>query len=162
MTSENNLGSWLDKESFRQIVASAPLISIDLIVRNDAGQVLLGQRLNRPAQGYWFVPGGRVRKDERLAAAFERLTEGELGIRLPITSADFLGPFEHFYPDNFSGTDFSTHYVVLGYELISGTSLDTLPVEQHSDYQWFTVQELLDSEQVHPHTKLYFLHRNES
>lgn len=162
MTSENNLGSWLDKESFRQIVASTPLISIDLIVRNQVGQVLLGQRLNRPAQGYWFVPGGRVRKDERLAAAFERLTEGELGIRLPITSADFLGPFEHFYPDNFSGTDFSTHYVVLGYELISSTSLDTLPEEQHSHYQWFTVQELLASELVHPHTKLYFLHRNES
>jgi colanic acid biosynthesis protein WcaH len=162
MTSENNPGSWLDKESFRQIVASTPLISIDLIVRNEQGQVLLGQRLNRPAQGYWFVPGGRVRKDERLAAAFERLTEGELGIRLPITSADFLGPFEHFYPDNFSGTNFSTHYVVLGYELISGTSLDTLPVEQHSDYQWFTVPELLASEQVHLHTKLYFLHRNES
>ena len=162
MTSENNRGSWLDKESFRQIVASTPLISIDLIVRNDAGQVLLGQRLNRPALGYWFVPGGRVRKDERLAAAFERLTEDELGIRLLIATADFLGPFEHFYPDNFSGTDFSTHYVVLGYELISGTSLDTLPVEQHSHYQWFTVQELLASEQVHPNTKLYFLHRNES
>lgn len=162
MTSENNLDSWLDKESFRHIVASTPLIAIDLIVRNDAGQVLLGQRLNRPAQGYWFVPGGRVRKDERLAAAFERLTEDELGIRLPIASADFLGPFEHFYPDNFSGTDFSTHYVVLGYELITSTTLDTLPEEQHSHYRWFTVPELLASEQVHPHTKLYFLHRNES
>lgn len=162
MTLENKLANLLDRETFRQIVAGTPLISIDLIVCNEAGQVLLGQRINRPAQGYWFVPGGRVRKDERLAAAFERLTEGELGIRLPITSADFLGPFEHFYPDNFSGTDFSTHYVVLGYELISGTSLDTLPEEQHSHYQWFTVQELLASEQVHPHTKLYFLHRNES
>ena len=162
MTSENNLGSWLDKESFRQIVASTPLISIDLIVRNEVGQVLLGQRLNRPAQGYWFVPGGRVRKDERLAAAFERLTEDELGIRLSIATADFLGPFEHLYPDNFSGSDFSTHYVVLGYELITSTTLDTLPKEQHSHYQWFTVPELLASEQVHPHTKLYFLHRNES
>ena len=162
MTSENNVDSWLDRESFCHIVASTPLVSIDLIVRNEAGQVLLGQRLNRPAQGYWFVPGGRVRKDERLAAAFERLTEDELGIRLSIATADFLGPFEHFYPDNFSGSDFSTHYVVLGYELISSTSLDTLPEEQHSHYQWFTVPELLASEQVHPHTKLYFLHRNES
>ena len=162
MTLENNPGSWLNKDSFRHIVASTPLISIDLIVRNEAGQVLLGQRLNRPAQGYWFVPGGRVRKDERLAAAFERLTEDELGIRLPMATADFLGPFEHFYPDNFSGADFSTHYVVLGYELISSASLDTLPVEQHASYHWFSVHELLASEQVHPHTKRYFLHRNEN
>lgn len=162
MKSNDSSKGQLKQDVFRQVVASTPLVSIDFIVRNDLGMVLLGRRVNRPAQGYWFVPGGRVRKDERLAAAFERLTEDELGIRLPFSTADFIGPFEHFYPDNFSGTDFSTHYVVLGYELISGTSLDTLPVEQHSNYQWFSVQELLDSEQVHPHTKLYFLHRNEN
>ena len=160
MTSENSAASLLDTESFRQVVSSTPLIAIDLIVRNDAGQVLLGQRLNRPAQGYWFVPGGRVRKDERLAAAFERLTEDELGIRLSIATADFLGPFEHFYADNFSGSDFSTHYVVLGYEFLSYADLDSLPAEQHGNYRWFTIQELLDSELVHPHTKLYFLNRN--
>lgn len=153
---DSSKGQLLTPDVFKQVVSSTPLVSIDLIVRNDQGMVLLGRRVNRPAQGYWFVPGGRVRKDERLAAAFERLTENELGIRLPIAAADFLGPFEHLYPDNFSGTDFSTHYIVLGYELISSASLDTLPEEQHSHYRWFTVPELLASEQVHPHTKLYF------
>ena len=118
MTSENSLGSWLDKESFRHIVASTPLISIDLIVRNEVGQVLLGQRLNRPAQGYWFVPGGRIRKDERIDAAFRRLTLSELGLECSVDNAIFCGVFEHLYDDNFSGIDFSTHYVVLGLSLI--------------------------------------------
>jgi len=31
-----------------------------------------------------------------------------------------------------------------------------LPVEQHSEYKWFTIGELLDSNQVHNYTKDYF------
>lgn len=160
MTSDSKPASWLDREMFRQIVAGTPLISIDLIVRNEQGQVLLGQRLNRPAQGYWFVPGGRVRKDERLAEAFSRLTQEELGVQLMLSDGRFLGPFEHFYDDNFSGGDFSTHYVVLGYEVtVNRDALSQLPVEQHGAYRWFDVASLLQSEVVHSHTKLYFLHR---
>lgn len=157
MTSENKPASWLDRDTFRQIVAGTPLISIDLIVRNEHGQVLLGQRLNRPAQGYWFVPGGRVRKDERLADAFYRLTQEELGLALPLSDACFLGPFEHFYNDNFSGSDFSTHYVVLGYAVtLQSDVLSQLPEVQHGAYRWFDTDELMQSDVVHVHTKLYF------
>ena len=60
----------LDKQTFQTVVAHTPLISLDLIVENVNGQVLLGQRLNKPAQGCWFVPGGRVLKDETMAHAF--------------------------------------------------------------------------------------------
>lgn len=42
----------LDRETFKTIVDKTPLISIDLVVKNTAGKVLLGQRLNRPAQGF--------------------------------------------------------------------------------------------------------------
>jgi colanic acid biosynthesis protein WcaH len=47
----------LDDATFKAIIDSTPLISIDLVVRDSSGRVLLGQRLNRPAQGFWFVPG---------------------------------------------------------------------------------------------------------
>ncbi|MBJ6922853.1 GDP-mannose mannosyl hydrolase, partial [Vibrio cholerae] len=46
----------LDELTFKTVVASTPLVSMDLIVRNRYGQVLLGLRTNRPAQGFWFVP----------------------------------------------------------------------------------------------------------
>ena len=152
-------GHWLDKAQFQQIVAATPLISLDLIVRNAQGQVLLGRRLNRPAQGCWFVPGGRVRKDERLDAAFLRLTQEELGVATSRELACFLGPYEHFYADNFSGDDFTTHYVVLGYELAWQGKQDALPVSQHDQYRWFDVGELLQESSVHQHTKDYFLER---
>ena len=146
----------LDKEVFKTVVASTPLISIDLIIRNSRNQVLLGLRTNRPAQGFWFVPGGRIGKDETFEQAFWRLTKVELGYPIPLSDASFLGPYQHLYSDNFSGVDFSTHYVVLGYQLMLDLNLKTLPVEQHQNYQWWDEQELLNSEQVHRNTKAYF------
>lgn len=146
----------LETELFKQVVANTPLVSIDLIVRNQQGQVLLGQRLNRPAKGYWFVPGGRICKEETMASAFTRLVKEELGIGRELTQAKCLGPYEHFYTDNFSGTDFTTHYVVLGFRLDAEIALTDLPKEQHGHYRWFDVDELIKADDVHSNTKLYF------
>lgn len=159
MSFANKPNHWLDRTQFQQIVAATPLISIDLIVRNERGHILLGRRLNRPAQGFWFVPGGRVRKNERLTDAFWRLTEEELGIAASRDNARFLGTYEHFYADNFSDEDFSTHYVVLGYEMAWQGAQDELPLSQHDQYRWCSVNELLKDSSVHQHTKDYFLER---
>lgn len=142
--------------TFKTVVASTPLVSIDLIIRNSNGQVLLGLRANRPAQGYWFVPGGRICKDERFEQAFLRLTQVELGQPIEISAASFLGPYQHLYMDNFFGEEFSTHYVVLGYQVELDIALASLPAVQHQNYQWWGVSELLDSDLVHRNTKAYF------
>ncbi|GHY46328.1 GDP-mannose mannosyl hydrolase [Vibrio cholerae] len=146
----------LDELTFKTVVASTPLVSMDLIIRNKRDQVLLGLRTNRPAQGFWFVPGGRICKDETFEQAFVRLTEMELGEQIALSQARFLGPYQHLYDDNFSGMQFSTHYVVLGYQIDCDIELDTLPAEQHQHYRWWDVEELLSSELVHPNTKAYF------
>lgn len=156
MTSESNVSTLLEKDVFRQIVAKTPLISVDLIVRNKKEQVLLGLRLNRPAQGYWFVPGGRIRKDERIEAAFRRLTIAELGCACVIDNARFLGVYEHFYDDNFSDKNFTTHYVVLGYEILIQENELNLPKEQHAKYRWNTIEQIISDPSVHDNTKLYF------
>lgn len=44
-----------------------PLVSIDLMIKNAQDQMLWGRRNNRPAQVYWFVPSGRICKNEGLA-----------------------------------------------------------------------------------------------
>lgn len=151
----------LDSNTFQTIVDKTPLISIDLVVRNSAGKVLLGQRLNRPALGFWFVPGGRILKDESLADAFKRLTLNELGVALVISSARYLGLYEHFYPDSIFTDEnmcvaVSTHYIVNGFEVILPDANHELPKEQHGAYQWFSVDELMASEEVHIHSKWYF------
>ena len=148
---------FLSQEDFATVVRSTPLISIDLIVENERGEFLLGKRTNRPAQGFWFVPGGRVQKDETLTDAFERLTLAELGLQLPMAAGQFYGVWQHFYDDNFSGTGFSTHYIVLGFRLKVSEADLRLPDSQHDDYRWQTPEALLASDNVHDNSRAYFL-----
>jgi colanic acid biosynthesis protein WcaH len=155
----------LDDLTFKTIIDCTPLISIDLVVRDSSGRVLLGQRLNRPAQGFWFVPGGRILKGESLADAFRRLTLVELGIEFDIADARYLGLYEHFYDDSIytdaaKGVAVSTHYVVNGFEVVLPSADDLasgdLPDEQHGAYQWFGEDELMASDEVHVHSQWYF------
>lgn len=148
---------FLDKETFSAVIESTPLVSIDLVVKNKHGQALLGQRLNRPAKGFWFVPGGRILKNESLADAFKRLTLEELGQEFSIDQANLLGPYDHFYQDNVFGDAFSTHYVAIAYVLTLETKLKQLPVNiQHDTYQWLDIETLLLDANVHQNTKNYF------
>lgn len=150
---------WLSDETFKSVIQHTPLISIDLIVRNEQGEVLLGKRINAPAKGYWFVPGGRVRKNETLDDTFVRLVKEELGIESGITRADakFLGVFEHFYDDCVFGDDVSTHYIVLGYEIVDLHFRKIHQnIDQHEIYKFFNISNLYLMEQVHQYTKNYF------
>jgi colanic acid biosynthesis protein WcaH len=149
--------SHLPLDVFKQVVQNTPLMSIDLIIKNNAGQVLLGKRNNRPAQGYWFVPGGRIVKDETFDIAFSRLTLIEIGKAFSLSNATFLGPYQHLYSDNLFGEDFTTHYVVLAYLITFNGDLSDLPDDQHNCYRWWDVKTLLTSNKVHDNTKAYFL-----
>src|SRR5215207_6942602 len=123
----------LTREEFRDVVKNTPLVSIDLIIRTRTGKVLLGKRLNKPAKGSLFVPGGRIRKDEKVGQAFERIAQMELGRKYPLHEAHALGVFDHIYDmgDNiFDDPNFRTHYVVLGYELLVGDEIPDLPKVQ--------------------------------
>lgn len=146
---------FLDDATFKTVVSSTPLISIDLIVRNELGQILLGKRTNRPAQNFWFVPGGRILKNETIQGAFVRLCSEELGINTEVGSANFLGTFEHFYEDSIFGDSVSTHYVVLGYEITIELDFESMPKSQHTDYSWYSVEDMATASDVHKHSKWY-------
>jgi colanic acid biosynthesis protein WcaH len=148
---------FLDQQTFSTVIKSSPLVSIDLVVINQSGQALLGQRLNRPAKGFWFVPGGRILKNESLASAFKRLTHDELGTEFAIEQATLQGPYDHFYNDNVFGEEFSTHYVAISFVIKLTQPLSNLPMDvQHNGYKWFAINELLSDTAVHKHTKWYF------
>lgn len=132
-----------------------PLISFDFVIRNRRNQVLLGKRVNAPAKGYWFVPGGRVLKGESIASAFLRLTRVELGVGYRLAVARYLGLYEHFYPDSIFGDGVSTHYLVNAFEWTIDDRLDALPAAQHEAYRWWDEAALLDARDVHDNTKAY-------
>jgi colanic acid biosynthesis protein WcaH len=136
----------LDDQTFKTVINSTPLISIDLLVKKD-NKILLGKRINKPAQGYLFSIGGRVYKNESIQQATARIAKTELNIELKLTPK-FAGVFEHFYDDGIY-KDVSTHYINLAYEVDINNDILNLPIEQHNEYQWLTIDELLESKQVH-------------
>jgi colanic acid biosynthesis protein WcaH len=148
----------LSVNDFLAVVDNAPLVSIDLVVTDEQGYGLLGERRNRPAQGFWFVPGGRIRKNETLDAAFLRLTREEIGLECARQSRQLLGVYEHFYNDNFAGMEGSgTHYVVLAYALSIQRDLLQAPDDQHTAYRWALPRDIAVDASVHPNTRCYFV-----
>jgi colanic acid biosynthesis protein WcaH len=149
MTLHGDQSAYIADDVFKTIIDNVPLISLDLIVKHRE-RILLGKRINKPAQGYWFTLGGRVLKNESIECAIKRIGKQELGINIDSTPK-FIGVFEHLYDDSiFEGV--STHYVNLVYE-IEVLELEDLPKDQHNEYRWFSVEELLQSDQVHTYIK---------
>ncbi|MDO9394340.1 GDP-mannose mannosyl hydrolase [Methylotenera sp.] len=153
----------LDTQTFKKIVAVTPLVSIDLIVMRGGHEVLLGLRNNRPAQGFWFVPGGRILKNEPIQTALSRIITSELDLATHILCGGlkptFYGTYEHFYQDCFAGDiGISTHYVVMAYR-IDVPSNFALPTAdgQHVEFKWWPIQDALSSGTVHQYTKNYFI-----
>ena len=147
----------LPPERFIEIVRDTPLVSIDLIVRPPDGSVLVGYRTNEPARGSWFVPGGSIRKDEPLDAAFRRIAAEELGRPYERSASRFVGVYEHLYPANFrEEPGFGTHYVVLAHELRMPHRPEALPQDQHARYRWLDPAALLQDPEVHDNVKAYF------
>ena len=147
----------VDEDDFAQVVRLAPLVSIDLIIRDPNRNVFVGRRTNEPAKGFYFVPGGRIWKDKTIETAFARILQAETGCRSPLQDVQFRAVFQHFYSSNRYGLGgFGTHYVVLAYEL----RLDYRPTiildGQHSEHRWMSEAELKAASDVHNNTKIFF------
>ena len=147
----------LDEVQFLNVITNAPLVAIDLVLRDNSNNILLGRRINEPAKDKWFVPGGRIHKGETLDIAFERISYSEIGERYSRNEARFIGVFTHIYDTNyFQVKDISTHYVVLAYEIYVREEFQTPKNEQHSKYIWFPNED--KAADVHSNTLEYFNH----
>ena len=150
--------SRLSDDEFLQVIRNTPLVSVDLIVRNPRDEVFLTFRKNQPAKSFWFVPGGRILKDETIDRAFRRIVETDLRLHKDFKAAHFLGVFEHFYRENkFENPEFGTHYVVLAYAIKISETLELAATQEHAAYKWLSVSDLLRDAEVHPNTKGFFL-----
>ena len=157
----------LSSQDFIKAIELTQLVSIDLIVINEHGEVLVGRRKNEPAKGKWFVPGSRLLKNEKILDGINRVVWDELGYDLDTDKhADaitFLGIYDHIYPTNFmekrdkSGELISTHYVVIGISLKMESDVVDEKVfkEQHSEMKWMSVEEAKADDEVHLYTKNY-------
>lgn len=158
--------AWLSAQAFSRAVSALPLVSLDAYVLDGRGRLLLGHRVNRPARGAWFTPGGRVRKGETVPQAWARLWHDELqwcGEAVP--AGRLLGAWDHMYPDSAFDEQVSTHYVNLAYAVLlpEGPGLPTRddllaqlpqgPNAQHDDWQWLPLAEVARAAGVHDYVR---------
>jgi len=139
------MSEWIADEEWETIVRNVPIVSVDLVVETPAGLVL-GKRANEPAKGEWFVPGGRVRKGEKLEAAVHRIAREELAVNVDIKST--LGTYGHFYERSEVGT--SKHYVAHGYHVRTGET----ELKSDSQHRALSVFETRP-ENIHEYVKQY-------
>lgn len=145
----------LKNDDFRQVVQNAPLFAIDLVILNEQNEILLGLRKNPPAQGYWFVPGGRVFKGESLDDGFLRIAVAELNRNIQRINGKLLGLYEHFYDDSVFGASVSTHYINATH-LVRLASIDSeLPIGQHEVYRWVSLDSLSADPTIHQYSKVF-------
>ena len=154
----------LPATDFRQALSALPLVSIDLCVTDPRGRLLLGLRRNAPARGWWFTPGGRIRKNEPLAWALQRVARHELGVPAEVAEgwvsrARLMGAWDHFYDDSAFDPAVSTHYVNLPHWLALGNdevaALRLEADDQHSAWRWAAVGEAAADATVHPYVRVY-------
>lgn len=147
--------AFLDTTTFKSVLENAPLFSIDLVLMNPEQEVLLGYRKNPPAQGHWFVPGGRVFKNEALQDAFKRICLDELALGFSMSDGIPLGIYDHFYDDSIFGEGTSTHYINAPYLLRVENEPASLPHSQHDDYRWVHIDELERDPAVHKYACVF-------
>ena len=83
----------VEEKLYQKIVQNVPLLCVDVIIL-DKNKILLVKRKDEPAKGEWFVPGGRVYKNETLEKAVIRKALEETGLRVRVIRK--LGVYEFF------------------------------------------------------------------
>lgn len=147
----------LNNEDFKKIIHLTPLISIDFVLSFD-NKYLLGFRRNEPAKNFWFVPGGRILKNETISQAIKRISLSELNFIIEENRLKFNKITEHIYSNNFFNDEFSTHYISLSYiYYLSNEELKFINLNnQHNEIKWFNFNEIMNNENVHKNTKILF------
>jgi colanic acid biosynthesis protein WcaH len=124
---------WISDDDWSTVVANVPIVSVDLLVRHEGG-LIFGKRINKPAKGYWFLPGGRVQKCETRREAVHRIAEAEIGLSVEIVES--LGAFEHIYDTSDVNGVETKHYLANGY-VVDVTNGRPITDDQHEELHVF-------------------------
>jgi len=119
---------------YKKFLEQMPVVCIDAIIMNNKGQYLLIKRKNEPLKGDYWVPGGRVLKNETLNDAVLRKVKEELGIDSHIVMP--IGVYEDFFDKSPLNPENGLHTISIVYLIIAGSENICLD-EQSDDWGWF-------------------------
>ncbi|MDO8604202.1 MAG: NUDIX domain-containing protein [bacterium] len=121
-------------EIYAQIHHAVPIACVDVVLKKD-NTFLLVKRTNKPAQGQWWIPGGRILKGEILEDSARRKVRQETGAGIRIER--ILGADETLFSDGpFNDSTHTINVVFLATIEDQDTIVKLDP--QNDEYQWFS------------------------
>lgn len=115
------------------------MVTVNVLIVRDQ-EVLLVKRVNEPAKGGWFTPGGIIRKDECLKESVLRVCREETGLEVELIG--LLGVYDEFWKQGYFSRD--VHLITIGYSAIPlGGELK--PDWQSSEVKSFPINKLPDN-----------------
>ena len=146
----------LDNKLWKTIVDNMPIPAKDLLFYSDKKGLLMGKRINKPAKDYYFVPGGRVLKNENRNNSIQRIANEEVGRLMDPNNSSSIGIYDHFYLDSiWENTKITTHYIVEAILfVIEDDEIKFSLTNQHSEMVW--INELnIEKVKVHKYSMQY-------
>ena len=120
----------IEQKLYDSIIEVLPILCVDgFIIKDD--KILLLKRNNYPALGEWWVPGGRVIKNETLNEAIIRKIKDEIQLDSEVIRQ--IGITE---------TIFETKHTINICFLVSIDSDNIVLNSEHSEFKWVSLNEL--------------------
>jgi 8-oxo-dGTP diphosphatase len=134
-----------------------PTLAVGGIVFNNQKQILLIQRNQPPAMGFWSIPGGKLEAGESLVEACQREIKEETGLDTRVKSivAVVERRIEGF------------HYVIIDYLALLVDEGNGQPIAQSdvSEARWVSLEHLIDYDLVEGLTEIilrtYKVHKDD-
>jgi colanic acid biosynthesis protein WcaH len=124
---------------YREILKVMPIPCVDIIAIDADRNVLLLRRMNEPAVGQWWFPGGRVLFNEKRVDAAKRKLKEECG--LVANKFEEVGTYDLFFNIN-AGVTIHSITTLFKVEIALGSSIQ---IDSQSDEaRLFSSLELLD------------------
>jgi len=137
--------SYIKQSLYNQFLENLPLSCVDIALISQ-GNILLIKRNDPPAKGQWWIPGGRVLKNELMKDTAKRKAIEEVGIECHV------GPIIHTAetifsdgPSNIQVHTINTCFFVYPVNKDINTKLDS----HHLDYMWIKYI----PKKVHPYVR---------
>ena len=131
----------IDDYLYNKIIDVLPILCVDGFIVDD-DKILLLKRNNYPAINEWWVPGGRVVKNELLCDSIIRKVKEETGLDVEILNQ--IGITETIFE--------TKHTVNVCFSLrVKSDNINITINSEHSEYKWFK----MDSLPININSELY-------
>lgn len=128
----------IPKNTYKKIMENIPILCVDIILKKGK-KILLVKRKNKPLKDVWWIPGGRVFKNETLIDAVKRKCMEELNIN--VEKIKEIGTYEYIGQDPFFETIKTGVHTVSVVYLMNYISGEIKVDRNHECFKWFEIKD---------------------